>query len=266
MTKIKWISMLSGFLIGCNSLNNNSGSNLIEMQMVHSEKQLALLLEDSEKSNRIPRTVAASGETHWTNKDFDWTEGFFPGSCWYLYEFTKDNLWKEAAEKFQSQFESHKNYTNNHDLGFVFNSSYGNGYRLTGNESFKQVLITAGNALITRFNPNVGCIQSWDVDKGWQSKRDWKYPVIIDNMMNLELLFELSKITGDDKYKNVAVAHANTTLKNHFREDFSSYHLVDYDPETGQVRSKQTAQGYSNESSWVIAIPKIKGICNKPKR
>lgn len=249
MYKVKFL-LPSIFILTCNSLNNNLDANLIYKQLLHSEKQFSLLLKDAENSMRIPRTLSEDGETIWTNKTFDWTEGFFPGSCWYLYDFSKDETWKEAAEKFQSQFESHKNYTNNHDLGFVFNSSYGNGYRLTGNESFKQVLIAAGNTLITRFNPNVGCIQSWDTDTGWQSERGWKFPVIIDNMMNLELLFELSKITGDDKYKNVAIAHANTTLKNHFREDISSYHLVDYDPETGQVRSKQTAQGFSDESSW----------------
>ena len=215
-----------------------------------SEKQFLLLLKDAESSNRIPRTYTTDGKIHWANKAFDWTEGFFSGSCWYFYEFSNDEFWKEAAEKFQSKFESHKIFTNNHDLGFIFNSSYGNGYRLTGNESFKQVLITAGNSLITRFNPNVGCIQSWETDTGWQAERGWKYPVIIDNMMNLELLFELSKITGDDEYRNVAIRHANTTLKNHFRENNSSYHLVDYDRETGKVRSKQTAQGFSDDSSW----------------
>ena len=250
MCKVNFLILFSVFLLPSCSLNTKFDAKFIEKQMELSEKQFLILLKDAERLNRIPRTITTDGEIHWANKVFDWTEGFFPGSCWYFYEFSNDEFWKEAAEKFQSKFESHKNFTNNHDLGFIFNSSYGNGYRLTGNESFKQVLITAGNSLITRFNPNVGCIQSWETDTGWQAERGWKYPVIIDNMMNLELLFELSKITGDDKYKNIATAHANTTLKNHFRKDFSSYHLVDYDPETGKVRSKQTAQGYSDESSW----------------
>jgi rhamnogalacturonyl hydrolase YesR len=253
MRKIIILIFFSGFLlVSCNfnNLNNIIDDELIEKQIEHSEKQFLSLLKDAETKNRIPRTVSTNGEIHWANKTFDWTEGFFPGSCWYLYEFSGDKFWKEAAEKFQSKFESHKNNTNNHDLGFVFNSSYGNGYRLTGNNAFKQVLITAGNSLITRFDPNVGCIKSWDTDSGWQAKRGWKYPVIIDNMMNLELLFELSKITGDDKYKKVAIEHANTTLKNHFRKDNSSYHVVDYDPQTGLVRGKQTAQGFSDDSSW----------------
>lgn len=250
MYKVNFLVLFLIYLLtGCSS-NSRLDTRFINKKMELSEKQFLLLLKHSQRINGIPRTISPDGEIHWANETFDWTEGFFPGSCWYLYEFSNNEVWKEAAEKFQLQFESHKNFTNNHDLGFVFNSSYGNGYRLTGDESFKQIMITAGKSLITRFNPNVGCIQSWETDTGWQAKRGWKYPVIIDNMMNLELLFELSKITGDAKYKNVATAHANTTLKNHFRKDDSSYHLVDYNPETGEVRSKETAQGYSNESSW----------------
>ncbi len=214
------------------------------------EAQLSLLLDKAESENKIPRTVSEKGEIHWTNPKFDWTEGFFPGSCWYLYEQTKDAKWKKAAEKFQAIFEDHKYKTSNHDLGFIFNCSYGNGYRLTNNYSFKNVMITAADSLLTRFNPNVGCIKSWDVDGGWQKDRGWMFPVIVDNMMNLELLFKVSEFTGNDKYKKAAITHADTTLKNHFRDNNSSYHVVDYNPETGAVRSKETAQGFANESSW----------------
>jgi rhamnogalacturonyl hydrolase YesR len=216
----------------------------------NAEKQIEVLLASAEKANKIPRTLNSEGEMHWTNDGFDWTEGFFPGTCWYFYELTKNEKWKKAAEKFQAFYEDHKYSTANHDLGFIFNCSYGNGYRLTQNKDFKEVMITAGDSLITRFNENVGCIQSWDVDRGWQAERGWKFPVIIDNMMNLELLFELTELTGNETYKNIAIAHADTTLKNHFREDDSSYHVIDYDPETGEIRNRHTAQGYSHESSW----------------
>jgi len=111
-------------------------------------------------------------------------------------------------------------------------------------------MITASNSLATRFNPNVGCIKSWDVTSGWQKERGWKFPVIVDNMMNLELLFKASLLTGDSKYKDIAITHANTTIKNHFRENNSSFHVVDYDPETGEVRGKHTAQGFAASSSW----------------
>lgn len=223
---------------------------LCEENLNFATKQINLLLEDAEQANKIPRTLTADGEMHWTLEGFDWTEGFFPGTCWYLYEYTNNEKWEKAADTFQSLFEDHRLLPFYHDLGFVFNCSYGNGYRLTGNEHYKQVLIDAGNTLITRFNPNVGCIRSWDVDKGWQSKRGWQFPVIIDNMMNLEMLFELTKMTGDQKYQDVAIAHANTTMLHHFRDDMSSYHVIDYDSITGEVRNKHTAQGYAHESEW----------------
>ncbi|MEG1684725.1 MAG: glycoside hydrolase family 88 protein, partial [Bacteroides sp.] len=111
-------------------------------------------------------------------------------------------------------------------------------------------VIKTAQSLSTRFRPHAGVIQSWDANKGWQAERGWKCPVIIDNMMNLELLFEATKLSGDSTFHNIAVQHANTTIKNHFRADNSCYHVIDYDPETGEVRKKQTAQGYADESAW----------------
>ncbi len=213
-------------------------------------KQVKLLDKEAQINNKLPRTVNSKDSIHWTRAEFDWTEGFFPGTLWYCYQFSGDKQFEESARKMEDKYKSHRFYTSFHDLGFVFNCSYGNDYRLTKSDSAKQILIDAANSLITRFDSVVGCIMSWDVDKGWQAKRGWKYPVIIDNMMNLEMLFEVSKITGDDKYKNVAVSHANTTMKNHFRSDYSSFHVIDYDPETGEVRNRNTAQGYSHESAW----------------
>jgi unsaturated chondroitin disaccharide hydrolase len=248
--KFSLLLIIPVILASCKEKSTNSMQSQIEQQIDFSAKQLSLLLEDARLEKNIPRTLTKEGDMHWIREDFDWTEGFYPGSSWYLYELTKQDKWKVAAEEFQNIFEEHKNYTQYHDLGFVFNCSYGNGYRLTGNEAFKDVLVTAGNSLITRFDPKVGCIKSWDVEKGWQSTRGWKYPVIIDNMMNLEMLFELSKITDDQKYADIAISHADTTLKNHFRDDYSSYHVIDYDPETGAVRNRNTAQGYAHESAW----------------
>ncbi|MFB9056129.1 glycoside hydrolase family 88 protein [Mariniflexile ostreae] len=239
-------------LFSCNQNTQNAQKTRIDIDFIlkKAEKQTALLLKASEQAGKIPRTLTAKGEMHWTNVGFDWTEGFFPGMCWYLFKSTNDETWKYAAQKFQNKFEDHKNRTDNHDLGFVFNCSYGNGYKLTKNNAFKEVMITAADALITRFNPEVGCIQSWDVRYGWQSKRNWQFPVIIDNMMNLELLFEVSKLTGDATYKDVAIAHANTTMDHHFRADYSSVHVVDFDSITGAVRSKETAQGFAHNSAW----------------
>ncbi len=223
----------------------------------HTHAKMNELLAESLTANKIPRTEEANGQIVWATKEssagemsFDWTLGFFPGSCWYMYEFTGEERWKQAAERFQGQFESFKDFGGSHDLGFVFYCSYGRGWKVAQDQAYKQVLVDAGNALLTRFNPEVGCIQSWDVTRGWQAERGWKYPVIIDNMMNLEMLFELTELTGDPKYRKAAISHADQTLANHFRADHSSYHVVDYDPESGEVRKKHTAQGYAHESAW----------------
>lgn len=245
--------LLFGLSVSCNNNepHGQSQDDLVNTSLNSSVKHIDLQIQIGLENNRIPRTQNEEGGIHFTNNaGFDWTEGFFSGTCWNLYSVTKDEKFKKAAEIFQDMVKEHRHLTTNHDLGFVFNSSFGAGYRITKNEEFKQVLIDAGNSLIQRYNPNVKCIQSWNVDTGWQSTRGWQFPVIIDNMMNLELLFELSEITGDATYRNIALSHANTTLKNHFREDFSSFHVVDYNPITGEVRSKQTAQGYAHESAW----------------
>ena len=217
------VFLSSFFVLSCQIRGFEKEKGLsTDNQLVHLERQFGALLHEAENMNAIPRTTKEN-KIHWIGEQFDWTEGFFPGSCWYLFEMSNDPKWKAAAERFQAKFEHHKNITSNHDLGFVFNCSFGNGYRLTGNEAFKQTMLTAGESLITRFNYKVGAIQSCDVNDGWQALKGWEFPVIIDNMMNLELLFELSRLTGNPKYKEIAVTHANTTIQNHFRDDFSYF-------------------------------------------
>ena len=232
------------------SSSSCANQKLSNVGLKKAESQLEGLREITVSQNRIPRSINPDKSVKWIEEPYDWTEGFWSGTCWMMYDYTKDKKWKESAEKSQKIFLEHKNLTNDHDLGFIFNNSYGLAYKITGEEQYKKVLIDAANSLCTRFNPKVGCIQSWDVTDNWQSLRGWKFPVIVDNLMNLEMLFEVSKLTGDNKYRDIAIAHANTTLKNHFRPDASSYHVVDYDPETGTVLKRVTAQGYANESAW----------------
>ncbi len=191
----------------------------------------------------VPRSINADGTLHLVGAA-DWTSGFFPGVIWYLYEYTNDEMWAKAATKYQSQIEAAKNLTTTHDLGFMIYCSFGNGYRLTGNPLYRDAIITASESLIKRFDPNIGLIRSWDFNADI-----WNYPVIIDNMMNLEMLCKASEFTGDDKYKEIAISHADKTLENHFREDYSCFHVVDYDNE-GKARLHQTHQGYSDSSSW----------------
>ena len=128
--------------------------------------------------------------------------------------------------------------------------SYGNALRLTGNEAYKKVMIQAAASLCTRYNPNVKSIESWDYREAWDGSTVWYYPVIIDNMMNLELLFEATRLSGDKRFEEIAIQHAQTTMKHHYRDDYSSYHVVDYDTLTGEVLDKATCQGFVDESSW----------------
>jgi rhamnogalacturonyl hydrolase YesR len=175
----------------------------------------------------------------------DWTSGFFPGELWMLYEFTKNEEWKKLAEQYTAQMENEKTNGTSHDMGFKMNSSFGNGYRLTHDPAYRSVLIQSARTLSTRFNPKIGSIRSWD-----HHRNLWDFPVIIDNMMNLELLFEATQFTGDSSFYRIAVTHANTTMKNHYRPDHSSFHVVDYDTVTGQVKRKMTWQGANDSSAW----------------
>lgn len=175
----------------------------------------------------------------------EWTSGFFPGELWFLYEYSHKASWKKKAQQFTANIEQEKWNGGTHDMGFKIYCSFGNGYRLTKDQHYKEVIIQSAKTLSTRFSPITGVIRSWD-----HHREKWDYPVIIDNMMNLELLFVATRLTGDSSFYKIAVTHANTTMKNHFREDYSSYHVVDYDTTTGKVRSKSTHQGYSDESAW----------------
>jgi uncharacterized protein YyaL (SSP411 family) len=175
----------------------------------------------------------------------DWTSGFFPGNLWYMYELTQDKKWLQKAKEFTATIEQEKLNGTSHDMGFKIYCSFGNGFRLTKDAAYRDIMIQSARTLITRFNPKVGSIRSWD-----HHAEVWDFPVIIDNMMNLELLFWAFKETKDSTFYQVAVNHANTTMKNHFRPDYSSYHVIGYDPKTGAVIKKNTHQGYSDESSW----------------
>src|SRR5690606_22098656 len=148
-------------------------------------------------------------------------------------------------EKCTPRPEGEKNDRTWNDVGFTMNWAYGNGFPLTKDPTYKVVMIEAASTLSKRFNKQVGAIRSWDFNN-----KVWQFPVIIDNMMNLELLFEAAKLSGDQRYYDIADQHAATTLENHFRTDFSSYHVVDYDTISGLVRQKNTHQGYNDASAW----------------
>ena len=230
---------------------NNDISNVINNDINFSTRQYSLMLQQigREGKVRIPKTIDKLGRMVYIPID-DWCSGFFPGSLCYLYQLTNDKSWLLQSKRFTETLDSIQYLTWHHDVGFMIGSSYLNIYRLSPNKAYKKAIIQTAKSLCTRFRKKAGVIQSWNVDRGWQSKRGWTCPVIIDNMMNLELLFEATRLSGDSTYWKVAVSHANKTLENQFRKDGSCYHVVDYDPNNGAVLHRQTAQGYADNSAW----------------
>ena len=206
---------------------------------VHQYKQMMQHVPDSV----LPRTTSNKDGSLVTAKTGWWTAGFYPGTLWYLYEYSKDNTLKQEALKRTTQVEKEKDNKGTHDLGFMLYCSAGNAYRITKDPKYKEVLLTSARSLCTRFNPKVGCIKSWDHGQ-------WEFPVIIDNMMNLELLTWATRASKDRSFDQIARTHANTTMKHHFRPDYSSYHVIGYDTTTGAVLARNTHQGANDTSAW----------------
>ena len=211
---------------------------------VASEQSLLMCKTLKDKPGLLPRTIDKNGKLMTSDSRW-WCSGFFPGVLWYLYEYSGKNEIKDQAELFTKRVEREKFTTTNHDVGFMIYCSFGNGYRLTGNQDYKNVIETACNSLSTRYNDKIKSIKSWDF-----IENDWQFPVIIDNMMNLEMLLWGSKQFNNNYFRTIAVNHANTTQKYHFRDDYSCYHLVSYDTLTLKPEFKRTYQGASDSSSW----------------
>lgn len=215
------------------------------------ELQMALAAAEYEPG-ASPRSLEPDGSVRTStrnNKDKDWkasqdwTCGFFPGALWYMSELTgNDSLAKEAV-RYTEALDEVQYYTHSHDLGFMMYCSYGNALRLTKNDAYKDVLVQTTKSLMTRYNPTVGCIRSWDFGP-------WQFPVIVDNMMNLEMVCQMAVETGKTEWLDVAVSHANKTMANHFRDDYSSYHVLSYDTISGEAIHKGTFQGYADDSRW----------------
>ncbi len=242
--------LLAALFITGMSVQCTDKRDIIEENIENAKAQLDYLIKASEANDtlRIPSTFR-NGEIDFVPTD-DWVSGFFAGTLWYMYELTGEEYYAEQAQKHTEILHDIQFLKWHHDVGFMVYDSYGNGLRLKNIEGYDTVLVNTAKSLATRFRPNAGIIQSWNVDRGWQSERGWKCPVIIDNMMNLELFFKVSEMTGDPVYKEIAMSHADKTLANHYRDDFSTYHVVDYDDETGEIRRKCTAQGIADESRW----------------
>ncbi|RPD42609.1 glucuronyl hydrolase [Chitinophaga barathri] len=216
-------------------------AGLIDDNMQFAVKQYEVL-KNNTPADRMPRSFAngkpVTSDTEW------WCSGFYPGTLWYLYEYTKDANVKAEAEKRLAILEKEKRYTGNHDIGFMIFCSFGNAYRITGDKKYKEVIDTAAVYQVTRYRPSIHSIQSWNKSKNLNC------PVIIDNMMNLEQLLWVTQNGGSGKYKEIALTHANTTIKNHYRPDYSTFHIVDYNLDNGEIIKKVNGQGAHDTSAW----------------
>jgi hypothetical protein len=236
-------------LTACSAPKQEIELDAIGKQLVLLDENLRKEISMSPENERgqvkvVPRNIETDGSLR-VVPGGDWTSGFYPGTLWYMYELSGMKEFRELATAYTWLLEEQQTNGSNHDVGFRMYCSFGNALRLTGDAEIKPVLIQSAKTLIARYYETVGCIRSWDF-----KQEVWQCPVIIDNMMNLELLFWVSEETGDPVYRDIAVSHALTTMEHQFREDFSSVHVVDYDTLTGEVRQKNTHQGYSDESSW----------------
>ncbi len=214
---------------------------IIDKAMINAVNQYKYLAAHT-PTGVMPKTFLATKKLETSNTSW-WTSGFFPGSLLYLYEYSHDTAMLNEGLRKQSLLEKEQFNKGTHDLGFMMYCSYGNANRLFPSKEYNEILLNSAKSLSTRFNTQAGVIRSWDHGK-------WKFPVIIDNMMNLELLFWATKFSGDSSFYKIAVTHADNTIKNHYRADHSSWHVVDYDITTGQVIAKQTAQGFADSSAW----------------
>ncbi len=248
---IKYIAFIYVLFIPEYSLPQTNESEPIEKvireALDFSAKQ-SLFMANSliEKDDLLPKTADRFGNLETCNP-YWWVSGFFPGVLWYMSEYTNDENFMRLAHEYSMRVADQQYVTSTHDLGFIIYCSFGNGYRITKDTPYLQIIRNASASLVSRFNETTGCIRSWDYAE-WNSQ--WQYPVIIDNMMNLELLLWSAEQFNETCLRDAAITHANTTLKNHFRMDNSSYHVVSYDTVTGLPECKNTAQGYGDESSW----------------
>ena len=241
---------ITGFLVallwcGCKSSSLNADTGL-----QYCLRQASNTLTKLEDTVNYPRSIA-SGSKEWRYVNYrDWTSGFWPGILWYAYAYSKDEKWKDAADKYsKGLFPLVDSAAIDHDLGFQLYCSLGNGYLLTKNSSYKRVLLRAADSLAGLYNPKVGTILSWPRNV---PGTDWplRHNTIMDNMINLELLFWASKNGGSQKLYDIAVNHALVTMHNQFRPDYSSFHVVVYDTATGKKIKAITHQGYNDNSLW----------------
>ena len=246
------VLLLALTLLGCQSILTARQMHPLQVKEVPAwvanaftvaQTQSEAMYNEVMKTGLLPRSIQRG-----LQPKTDWTAGFFPGTLWYLYTYTGEDTWKTCAEKATALMEGEQNNAFDHDIGFKMYSCFGNGYLLTGNKAYRHIIFRSAKTLTSRYSYKTGLIMSWEPDV----KRDWLFPVIIDNMINLELLMEAYKMSGDTTLRHIAVSHADKTMKYHYRKNMSCPHVVDYEPETGAMRKYDWNNGSDDtaNSTW----------------
>ena len=254
-TSKRWIILtaLACSLTATQAQTPQAEKAFIKENMEFATKQYSLMMQTPAQGKDgkaiMPHSMRKDG-TPSKGSIYLWTAGFFPGTLWYLADYTGDKALQDSALAYTRQMEPAKTFTDNHDIGFMMYCSYGNANRFAPKDGYEDILTESARSLCTRFRPKAGVIQSWNGFRSWHGDKVYDFPVIIDNMMNLELLFHASKVTGNDEYKNVAISHAEKVMKNQIRKDYSHFHIIYYDKETGAPIKGETSQGYSDNSCW----------------
>jgi unsaturated chondroitin disaccharide hydrolase len=247
MNKVSFIFSILGFALlvtACRSKDISQPKNTTSIDNLL-ETRYQMLLDYPVDSMAMPRSMNIKTNLIKKVPSRDWTSGFFAGNLWQLYRITGNKKYKDQAEKWTPFSKKESLNRGSHDVGFKVYCAFGEGLKVEKNADYEKTIIKGAETLCSRFNAKVGAIRSWDFNS-----EIWEYPVIIDNMMNLELLFEASKLSGNKKYQDIAIKHANTTLKNQFRADNSCYHVIVYDTISGVAKKKTTLQGYNDDSAW----------------
>lgn len=240
------IALLS--IISCKENTRPSLINKIDDTLKLAAEQYKILGKQI-KVGEYPQTYIKSENKLITSDSGWWCSGFYPGSLLYLYEELKDPELIKLAKLSLDDLKKEQFNTKTHDLGFMMYNSFGNLIRIEDKPEYNKILINSAKSLSTRYIESAKAIRSWD-SHPFNGAKDDEVAVIIDNMMNLELLFWASEKTGNKEFYDIAINHANTTLKNHFRKDNSSYHELIYKEVNGDVRAKVTVQGAADESAW----------------
>ncbi|TCC87444.1 glycoside hydrolase family 88 protein [Pedobacter hiemivivus] len=244
LKKLKWTVGYLCMLLFCVSVGVKAQVTKPNINKVLdvAEQQYKSYLKLYPNNALYPRSVNKDGSIRLV-KSKDWTSGFFGGNLWYMFYLTRNGKWKNEAIRYTETLENEKYNKTTHDLGFVLYNTFYKAYHITHKNSYKEVLLEASRSLSSRYNPKVAAIRSWDF-------KPFKYPVIVDNLMNLEMLLWASKISGDSSFYHIAVSHADVDLKYRFRTDHSTYHVLDFNPANGELIKKQTFQGYADSSCW----------------